>query len=115
MSRAGKPADNPVNELLNGWIKEELFIDFHLGECRDRESMVEVIERYIQNEIEHKDTFSNRILTEVPKFVQNRMSTFLDCYMHHLSYQKVDTKTCNKIAKVMVKTCIKFKKMYNIY
>lgn len=101
MSRAGKPTDNPVNESLNGWIKEELFIDFHLGECRDRESMVEVIERYIkfynsqrpcyaigydtpdhyyeryiQNEIEHKDTFSNRILTEVPKFVQKRVSTF---------------------------------------
>ncbi len=101
MSRAGKSTDNPVNASLNGWIKEELFIDFHLGECRDRESMVEVIERYIkfynsqrpcyaigydtpdhyyerykQNEMEHKDTFSKRILTEVPKFVQNRMSTF---------------------------------------
>ena len=25
MSRAGKPTDNPVNEALNGWIKEELF------------------------------------------------------------------------------------------
>jgi len=22
MSRAGKPTDNPVNEALNGWIKE---------------------------------------------------------------------------------------------
>ena len=28
MSRAGTPTDNPVNESLNGWIKEELFIDF---------------------------------------------------------------------------------------
>ena len=28
MSRAGKPTDNPVNESLNGWIKEELFMDF---------------------------------------------------------------------------------------
>jgi putative transposase len=26
MSRAGKPTDNPVNESLNGWIKEELII-----------------------------------------------------------------------------------------
>ena len=101
MSRAGKPTDNPVNESLNGWIKEELLIDFHLGECKDRESMVEIIERYIkfyntqrpcyalgydtpdhyyqmyiQNEIEHKDTFSNRVLTDVPKFVQKRVSTF---------------------------------------
>ena len=28
MSRAGKPTDNPVNEALNGWIKEELYMDF---------------------------------------------------------------------------------------
>ena len=30
MSRAGKPTDNPVNEALNGWIKEELFVDFKI-------------------------------------------------------------------------------------
>ena len=29
-SRAGTPTDNPVNEALNGWIKEELIIDFNL-------------------------------------------------------------------------------------
>ena len=28
MSRAGTPTDNPVDESLNGWIKEELFPDF---------------------------------------------------------------------------------------
>jgi len=32
-SRAGKPTDNPVNESLNGWIKEELFVDFGLADC----------------------------------------------------------------------------------
>ena len=30
MSRAGTPTDNPVNESLNGWIKEELIVDFDL-------------------------------------------------------------------------------------
>lgn len=30
MSRAGTPTDNSVNESLNGWIKEELFLDFGL-------------------------------------------------------------------------------------
>lgn len=30
MSRAGKPTDNPVNESLNGWMKEELFMDFKI-------------------------------------------------------------------------------------
>ena len=35
MSRAGTPTDNPVNESLNGWIKEELIIDFDLKQCDD--------------------------------------------------------------------------------
>jgi transposase InsO family protein len=35
MSRAGTPTDNPVNESLNGWIKEELIIDFELKKCND--------------------------------------------------------------------------------
>ena len=36
MSRAGKPTDNPVNEALNGWIKEELFLDFKLNDYDNR-------------------------------------------------------------------------------
>lgn len=99
MSRAGKPTDNPVNESLNGWIKEELFIDFKLNECRSREEFIETIERYVKfynkqrpcyalgydtpdnyyrryqrGELEKKDTFSRRELTEEPKFVRNRRS-----------------------------------------
>ena len=38
MSRAGKPTDNPVNESLNGWIKEELYIDFKIDGCGDRKA-----------------------------------------------------------------------------
>ena len=44
MSRAGTPTDNPVSESLNGWIKEELFIDFHL---RESLNVRDDIERYI--------------------------------------------------------------------
>ena len=44
MSRAGKPTDNPVNESLNGWIKEELFMDFKVDKCRSREEFIAVIE-----------------------------------------------------------------------
>ena len=47
MSRAGKPTDNPVNEALNGWIKEELFIDFRLEECRTRDAVKDVLCRYV--------------------------------------------------------------------
>ena len=97
MSRAGTPTDNPVNESLNGWIKEELFIDFHLDQCRTREDIRTAIENYVvfynkkrpcyaigydtpdnyyhrfqHGELEKKDTFSKRILTTEPKFVQER-------------------------------------------
>lgn len=92
MSRVGTPGDNPVNESLNGWIKEELFMDFHINDCRDRDDVIAVIERYVDyynskrpswaldydtpdsyykrfmnGEIEHKETFSNRVLSEIPK------------------------------------------------
>lgn len=97
MSRAGKPTDNPVNEALNGWIKEELYIDFHLDKVWRfddiRQKLTEYVEyynserpcyalgydtpdnyykRYYRNEIEHKDTFSQRVLSEEPKFVRKK-------------------------------------------
>ena len=95
MSRAGKPTDNPVNESLNGWIKEELMTDFHLAESHD---LKQTITRYVDfynterpayslgymtpkmfykafmdGKIEHRDTFSNRELSEIPKFVRKKM------------------------------------------
>ena len=97
MSRAGKPTDNPVNEALNGWIKEELVIDFQIETLRSREEVRDCIEKYVtfynesrpcfaigydtpanyrrryyKGELEVKDTFSKRQLSEVPKFVQKR-------------------------------------------
>ena len=30
MSRAGTPTDNAAMESINGWIKEEMFMDFHI-------------------------------------------------------------------------------------
>ena len=30
MSRAGTPTDNAAMEAINGWIKAELFTDFHI-------------------------------------------------------------------------------------
>ena len=97
MSRAGKPTDNPVNESLNGWIKEELFLDFNLKESDDVSKTIEQYinfynemrpcyalgydtpnhyeERYRKGELEQRNTFRNRILTDVPKFVQKKVST----------------------------------------
>ena len=97
MSRAGKPTDNPVNEALNGWIMEELVIDFQIETLRSREDVRDCIDKYVtfynenrpcfaigydtpanyrrryyKGELEVKDTFSKRKLSEVPKFVQKR-------------------------------------------
>ncbi len=44
MSRAGTPTDNPIDESLNGWIKDELFIDFNLKKCDD---VLSLIKEYI--------------------------------------------------------------------
>jgi len=95
-SRAGKPTDNPVSESLNGWIKEELFIDFGIRDAGNvRETIEEYIEyyntirpsyslgydtpdnyysRFINGEIEKKDTFKGRVLDETPKYIQKKKS-----------------------------------------
>lgn len=97
MSRAGKPTDNPVNEALNGWIKEELYLDFGLEECRTLQEVREILKRYqdyynerrpcyaigygtpanyrrryYRGELPAKDTFKDRELSETPKFVKER-------------------------------------------
>ncbi len=44
MSRAGTPTDNPIDESLNGWIKDELKLDFGLSHC---EKVLSLIRNYI--------------------------------------------------------------------
>ena len=97
LSRVGRPGDNPICESLNGWIKEELFIDFGLYEAEDVVATIdEYIEfynskrpsyalgydtpdnyynRFMAGEIEYKDTFKDRVLDDIPKFVRKRLST----------------------------------------
>jgi len=97
MSRAGKPTDNPVNEALNGWIKEELLIDFKMDKCHNKNQVKALLARYVkfyneqrpcwaigydtpdnyrkrfyEGELEQKNTFESRVLTTEPKFVQRR-------------------------------------------
>ena len=50
MSRAGTPTDNPVNESLNGWIKEELFIDFDIKHSNDVPKLIEEYVYYYNSE-----------------------------------------------------------------
>ena len=94
MSRAGKPTDNPVNESLNGWIKEELFIDFGLAKSSDVEKSIKeyvyfynnkrpcyslgydtpvrYYNKYFSGQLEVKDTFSKRVLSPEPKYVREK-------------------------------------------
>lgn len=50
MSRAGTPTDNPVDESLNGWIKEELFLDFNIGKSNDVNQSIKEYVHYYNNE-----------------------------------------------------------------
>ncbi len=99
MSRAGKPTDNPVNEALNGWIKDELYADFKFYECRHPWEMQQKLDEFVEfynkkrpcyaldyltpdefcqlyqeGKLEKRDTFENREITSVPKFVLKRQA-----------------------------------------
>ena len=75
MSRAGKSTDNPVNESLNGWIKEELFTDFNLEKSKDVPAL---IDRYIKFYNGMRPCYA--LGYDTPKFVQQKLSTFIDWY-----------------------------------
>lgn len=49
MSRKGTPTDNPIIEAINGWAKEELYIDFNLYQSDDVPSLVEKYVEYYNN------------------------------------------------------------------
>lgn len=44
MSRTGTPTDNPIIEALNGWIKEELYLDFDL---RNTPNLRDTLDRFV--------------------------------------------------------------------
>jgi len=71
----------------NGWIKEELYVDRLIEVIRacvnyynEKRPSYDIgydtpdnyYKRYIHGELEHKDTFSKRVLSPEPKFVKNK-------------------------------------------
>jgi putative transposase len=60
MSRAGTPTDNAAMEAINGWIKAELFIDFHLTENGDT---AQEISDYIRFFNEQRPAYSLNYMT----------------------------------------------------
>ena len=60
MSRAGTPTDNAAMEAINGWIKAELFMDFHVtGE----KPVNQEIDEYIEFFNEQRPAYSLGYLT----------------------------------------------------
>lgn len=59
MSRAGTPTDNAAMESINGWMKSELFTDFHL----QGENIQEEMESYIKFFNEERPAYSLGYLT----------------------------------------------------
>ena len=50
MSRVGTPTDNPKIEALNGWMKDDLYIDYEIYHTHDIEQTVNDYIHYFNNE-----------------------------------------------------------------
>ena len=60
MSRAGTPTDNAAMEAINGWIKTEIFTDFHVT---DNNNIEQEIKDYIAFFNEERPAYSLNYLT----------------------------------------------------
>ena len=49
MSREGTPTDNPIIEALNGWMKEELYLDFGLATTENVFLLLDTYVYYFNN------------------------------------------------------------------
>ena len=49
MSRGGTPTDNPIIEALNGWMKEELYLDFWLASTENVPLLLDKYVHYFNN------------------------------------------------------------------
>lgn len=50
MSRAGTPTDNPAIESLNGWLKQEMRLDFNLRECDNLQGFLDEFVDYYNHQ-----------------------------------------------------------------
>lgn len=60
MSRAGTPTDNGAMEAINGWLKAEIFSDFHIT---DNKKIKEEVDEYIQFFNEERPAYALSYLT----------------------------------------------------
>jgi len=50
MSRRATPTDNPIIESLNGWMKEEMLIDWNLSKAENVHKTVKQFIHYFNHE-----------------------------------------------------------------
>ena len=67
MSSAGTPTDNSAMESINGWIKVELFMDFHVTGERP---VYEEVYEYIKFFNEERPAYALSYLTPGVRLVQ---------------------------------------------
>ena len=60
MSRAGTPTDNGAMESINGWMKAEMFTDFHIT---SNDNIQEDVTQYIKFFNEERPAYSLNYLT----------------------------------------------------
>ena len=53
MSRGGTPTDNPIIEALNGWMKDELYLDFDLDHAQDVPALLDQYVSFFNNQRRH--------------------------------------------------------------
>ena len=70
MSRPGTPTDNAAMEAINGWIKAELFTDFHVSGSK---SVAEEVQDYIKFFNEERPAYTLNYLT--PKQFKDSYAT----------------------------------------
>ena len=74
MSRAGTPTDNAAMEAINGWIKAEMFMDFHVT---GNTSVEQEVDDYIVFFNEQRPAYSLSYLT--PKQFREQFAPHHNC------------------------------------
>ena len=74
MSRAGTPTDNAAMEAINGWIKAELFMDFHVT---GDDNVEKEVDDYIVFFNEQRPAYSLSYLT--PKQFREQFAPYHNC------------------------------------
>lgn len=46
MSRVATPTDNPIIEAINGWIKQEMYLDFKIHQCTNLQAFLDDFVQY---------------------------------------------------------------------